>query len=202
MGVKSGEDLEDTKLGLKFAALVGQSFWASCTASGDVAPLLKEYVTVAEALCGLTSHALLQQPAFADMAEAIKKARGGVPPLSDMKQWVDQLPEQLESWLDSSLLVKVKEQLLQTCKAEVEQQFSAGLDGVAAFVQRVVSQGSQGFDADGKNKLLLGIPNGHPLNQLVRSFIQAGVFVMCVGPSVGIRFRVDASFPPQEPPRG
>ena len=140
---------------------------------------MKEYTALADALSGLTGHALLQQPAFADMAAAVKRAKGGALPLSDMKQWVDLLPAQLASWVDSTLLTNVQEKLLQTCRAELEQQFSAGLNNVSALVQRLQTQGSDGFDEDAKNKLLLCIPKAHPLKDLVHNFIEAGGGAVC-----------------------
>lgn len=169
-------NVEETLAGLRRTALVDHAFWATSSASGQVAALLQDYKSVAQKLSSMMKYVLLENASFKNHA---KEPVGA----SELKVWVEKLPADLRGWLPTTLAEKVQARFLHVCQSQLSAQCTAGIAGIASVAQDcAVKGGSQGFTQERAQKLLAHIPKTHPLQPLVASFAEAGgLLVVCKG---------------------
>ena len=159
-------NVEETLAGLRHTALVDHAFWATSSASGQVAALLQDYKSVAQ--LSSMKYVLLENASFKNHA---KEPVGA----SELKVWVEKLPADLRGWLPTTLAEKVQARFLHVCQSQLSAQCTAGIAGIASVAQDcAVKGGSQGFTQERAQKLLAHIPKTHPLQPLVASFAEAG----------------------------
>ena len=153
---------------LKHVALTEHSFWNSCSASSQVAPLLKDYRGVADMVCDMANFVFLEQPAFKGQGKAEVAA-------SDLKSWVDKVGQQLPTWVGQDVAKVVDARFLSVCMEKQKNLVSSGLSAVLELVKDLNNSKNIAFSESSQKQMLLKIPKAHEPRPLVSSFLEANV---------------------------
>ena len=161
-------DLEEAWPCLKHTAVVAHSFWATSTASGQVSKVLQDYESVSVQLCSMAKFVFSQSPKFKGNAKVQLEVSA-----TDLKSWVEKLPDMLLEWVGADLTTSMKETFLSVCEEHQRSLFSAGLDAVADVVKKCVGGSVPACDKLLQQQLLMKIPKAHRLKPVVTAFLKA-----------------------------
>ena len=161
-------DLEETWPCLKHTAVIANSFWATSTASGQVSKVLQDYENLSVQLCSMAKFVFFQSPKFKGNAKQQVDVSA-----TDLKSWVEKLPEKLLEWVGADLTTSMRVTFLSVCEEHQRSLFSAGLDAVADVVKKCVGGPLPACDNLLQQQLLMKIPKAHSLKPVVTAFLKA-----------------------------
>ena len=161
-------NVEETLAGLRRTALVDHAFWATSSASGQVAALLQDYKSVAQ--LSSTKYVLLENASFKNHA---KEPVGA----SELKVWVEKLPADLRGWLPTTLAEKVQARFLHVCQSQLSAQCTAGIAGIASVAQDcAVKVGRKASRRSGRRSCWPTSPRRIPCSRSWRALLRQGGF--------------------------
>ena len=157
-------NVEEVLVALKHTCFVEHIFWKTCSASGVVDSVLKDYQSLVDTFCQMVK-----------FVNATKKGKDPDVSASDLEHWCEHLPKKLPQWVGKDLSQMVQDNLLTVCNSRRQALASAGLAAVAKVVDQCVIPGGSlpTMTPEVQQELLLKIPKSQKVKTLVTQFLQA-----------------------------
>lgn len=155
--------LDEVLPSLRHTCLLDHTFWTTCSASAQVAGLLRDYKDLSQMVCNAAKFV------FSEKDEKGKKQDVNA---SELKRWCDTLPKLLPDWVGADLAKTFDTRFVCVCQAKHEALASSGLNAIASLVTACESGSPGSLSAEEQQQLLLKIPKANALKSLVSSFLE------------------------------
>lgn len=162
-GVMTLMNLDELWPAVQNTSMIDHGFWKACP--GKCA-FLQRYQKFAKALCEMGEYLFRQLPSFQHLPRVHPSA-------ASMRLWANQLPKQLEEWVESTeLRGRMQKTCFQRCADQLKTLFSAGLAAVGQVVAEV-KKGETPLTQNSVDELMSKVPSDHPLSMLCSAFFKA-----------------------------
>ncbi|CAK9103619.1 Uncharacterized protein SCF082_LOCUS48398, partial [Durusdinium trenchii] len=155
--------LDEVLPSLRHTCLLDHTFWTTCSASAQVAGLLRDYKDLSQMVCNAAKFV------FSEKDEKGKKQDVNA---SELKRWCDTLPKLLPDRVGADLAKTFDTRFVCVCQAKHEALASSGLNAIASLVTACESGSPGSLSAEEQQQLLLKIPKANALKSLVSSFLE------------------------------